>query len=183
MHHFDDLDVRIFKELGSPSSRQWNVRETYSNIARRIGVDEETVRRRVKRAEKLGSVTGYRMMVNPHLIECEAAGIDLQVADEKRKEEFVDEIRRIDGVIKILDFRGRGLQVTLYYPSEDVLQRKAELIKSICGPSEDPTLWKMEFPRSNVKLTTTDWKIVQNMLEDARKSLATVSRSTGVSVR
>ena len=179
----DDLDVRIFKELGSPSSLQWNVRVTYSNIAMRLGVDEETVRRRVKRAEKLGSVPGWKMMVNPHTIGCEAAGIDLQVEDEGKKEKAVSEIRRIDGVIKILDFRGRGLQVTLYYPNDDALKRKTELIKSICGSSEEPTVWKMEFPRSNVGPTTTDWKIVQAMLEDARKSLAKVSKSIRVSVR
>lgn len=186
MHRFDDLDVRIFRELGSPGSLQWNVRETYSKIARRIGVDEETVRRRVKRAEKLGSVTGWRMMVNPHLIGCEAASIDLEVKDEERKEEAVGKIRQIEGVIKILDFRGRGLQVTIYYPKNDgydALRSKTKLIKSICGSSEEPTVWKMEFPRSNIRLTATDWKIVQAMLEDARKSLETVSSSVGVSFR
>jgi len=179
----DDLDIRIFKELGSPSSLQWNVRETYSNIARRVGVDEETVRRRVKRAEKLGSVAGWRMMINPHLIGCDAAGIDLQIIDEERKDKAVGEIARIDGVTKILDYRGKGLQVTLYYPDDNARKRKTELIKSICSSPEDPTVWNMEFPHSNVKLTITDWEIVQTMLEDARKSLATVSKSTGVSVR
>jgi DNA-binding Lrp family transcriptional regulator len=48
MHRLDDLDVRIMKELGNPNSFQWNVRESYSNIAKRIDVDEETVRRRLK---------------------------------------------------------------------------------------------------------------------------------------
>lgn len=183
MHRFDDLDVRIFKELGSPSSLQWNVRETYSNIARRIGVDEETVRRRVKRAEKLGSVPGWRMMVNPHVIGFEAAGVDLEVEDEEKKEKAVAEISRIDGIIKILDFRGKGLQATLYYPSDDALRRKVELVKSICYSSEEPTVWKLGFPRSDVRLTTTDWKIIHTMLEDARRSLETVSRSTEASVR
>jgi len=108
MHRLDDLDIRIFKELGSPSSPQWNVRETYSNIARRIGVDEETVRRRLKRAQKLGSVPGWRMMVNPHLLGCEAACLDLEVEDEEAKDKTVSEVSKIDGVIKILDFRGKG---------------------------------------------------------------------------
>ncbi len=181
LQRFDDLDVRIFRELGSPSSLQWNVRETYSGIARRIGVDEETVRRRVKRAEKLGSVTGWRMMLNPHTIGCEACGMDVEVKDEQRKDRTIEEIRRVDGVVKILNFRGRALQVTLYYLGDDALKRKTELLTSLCG--SEPTVWKIEFPRSRTGLTVTDWKIIQAMLEDARKSLQAVSETMGVSVR
>lgn len=182
MHHLDDLDVRIMKELGSPNSLQWNVRESYSNIAKRIGVDEETVRRRLKRAEELGSLPGWRIMVNPRLIGCEAASMDLEVEDEEKKDRAIAEIRRVDGVIKILDFRGRGLQVTLYYQNADALGRKTELIGSICGSSET-TVWELGFPHSGVRMMRTDWKIVQEMLGDARKSLEDVSESVGVSVR
>ena len=60
MHHADDLDVRIIKELGGSNPSQWNVRQSYSNIAERLGIDEETVRRRLKRAERLGSLPGWK---------------------------------------------------------------------------------------------------------------------------
>jgi DNA-binding Lrp family transcriptional regulator len=183
MHHLDDLDVRIFKELGSPSSPQWNVRETYSNIGRRIGVDEETVRRRLKRAEKLGSLPGWKMMINPHLIGYDAAGIDLEVESEETKDRAVSKISEIDGVIKILDFRGRGLQITLYSPNEDALRRNVKLIESISDSSSEPTVWEMRFPRTDIRMTKTDWKILETMLEDARKSLQIVSKYIGVSTR
>jgi DNA-binding Lrp family transcriptional regulator len=182
MHRFDDLDVRIMKELGSPNSFQWNVRETYSNIAKRIGVDEETVRRRLKRAEESGSLPGWRVMANPHLLGCEAASLDLEVDDEEKKDRAIAEVRLVDGVIKILDFRGRGLQVTLYYQNADALRRKTELIGSICG-SSDLTVWKLSFPAVDVRMVRTDWKIVQEILRDARKSLEDVSEPVGVSVR
>lgn len=182
MHRLDDLDVRIIKELGSPNSIQWNVRESYSNIAKRIGVDEETVRRRLKRAEERGSLPGWRMMVNPHYLGCDAASLDLEVGDEEKKDRAIAEVRRVDGVIKILDFRGRGLQVTLYYPNVDALKRKTELISSICA-SPEPTAWKLVFPDSGVRMTRVDWRILQEMLEDARKSLEGVSESVGMSLR
>jgi DNA-binding Lrp family transcriptional regulator len=183
LHHLDNLDVRIFKELGSPSSLQWNVRETYSNIARRIGVDEETVRRRLKRAEKLGSLPGWRMMLNPHAIGCDAACVDLEVGNEERKEKTISEISQIEGVIKILDFRGNGLQVTLYYPNEEALRRKVKLIGSLSSSSSEPTVWEMRFPKTDIRMTKTDWMIVGAMLEDARKSLEDISKLVGVSTR
>jgi DNA-binding Lrp family transcriptional regulator len=182
MRRLDDLDVRIIKELGSPSSLQWNVRETYSSIAKRVGVDEETVRRRLKRAEELGSLPGWRMMVNPRLIGCEAASLDLDVEDEDKKDSAIAAIRRVDGVIKILDFRGRGLQLALYYPNANALKRKTELIGSISG-SPRSTVWELSFPSSRIRMTSMDWKIVQNMLDDARKSLDDVSQTVGISTR
>ncbi|MCL5067392.1 MAG: AsnC family transcriptional regulator [Thaumarchaeota archaeon] len=179
----DDLDVRIFKELGNPSSLQWNVRETYSNIARRLGIDEETVRRRLKKAEKLGSLPGWRMMINPHIMDCEAACLDLDVGSEETKDRVISEISQIDGVIKILDFRGKGLQVTLYYPDEDALRKKIELIYSLSTSLSVPTVWEVRFPKTDIRMTETDWMIIWAMLDDARKSLGDVSKKVGVSTR
>ena len=173
MHRLDDLDVKIIKELASPSSPQWNVRQTYSNIAKRLGVDEETVRRRLKRAEERGAVPGWRMMENPHQIGCECASLDLEVKDEEGKDRAIAEIKLIDGVIKILDFRGKGLQVTLYHQNANVLSRRVELICSICGFSK-PTVWELNFPHSHIRMSRTDWRIIDAMLDDARKSLEAV---------
>lgn len=182
MHRPDDLDVRIFKELGSPGSPQWNVRETYSSIARRIGVDEETVRRRLKRAEVTGALPGWKLMINPHLLGCGAAGLDLELDLEGTKDEAIAKIRRVDGVLKVLNFRGKGLQLTLYYPDEDALKRQTERIRSVCG-SREPTVWELGFPRPSFRMKTLDWRIAEAMLDDARKSLEPVSESAGISVR
>ena len=182
MHRLDELDVRIIKELGSPGSPQWDVRTTYSSIARRIGVDEETVRRRLKRAEETESLPGWRMMVNPHLLGCGAASVDLEVEVEEKKDQAIAEIRRINGVVKILNFRGKGLQVMLYYQDEAALNRETEFLRSICGVPESTT-WDLGFPRPGIRMKAMDWKIAEAMLPDARQSLERVSESIGLSVR
>lgn len=182
MHRMDDLDVRIIRELGSPSSPQWNVRATYSSVAKRIGVDEETVRRRVMKAEKLGSVPGWRTMVNPRLLGCEAAGVDLEVADAEDKDKSIAKISRIDGVVKILNFRERGIQVTLFHQHESALLRKTELMRSICR-SPEPTVWRLGFPGPEIRMTVTDWKIIRAILDDARRSVNAVSEKVGTSAR
>ena len=182
MHHADDLDVKIIKELGNPDSLQWNVRETYSSIAERLGVDEETVRRRLKRAERLGSLPNWKMMVNPRLIGCRAANIQLEVRDEKRKAGIISELRKIDGIVKILDFRGGKLPLTLYYQDDASLKTKKDMFGSISDCTE-PIAWELGFPEPQIRMRSTDWKIIGSMLDDARRSLKDVSESVGVSVR
>ena len=183
MHRLDDLDVRIIKELGSPSSPQWNVRETYSSIAKRIGVDEETVRRRLKRAEEQGSLPGWRMMVNPHLIGCEAACLDLEVNDEQKKDRAIAEIRRVDGVVKILDFRGKRIADNAVLPEHGLSETKDwSSLASICDSSE-PTVWELSlsaFRRSD------DEDRLEDSGDDAlgpKEEPRSVSKSVGVSVR
>jgi DNA-binding Lrp family transcriptional regulator len=180
--HLDDLDIKIIRELGSPSSPQWNVRESYSNISRRLGVDEETVRIRVRRAKERGFLPAWRVMVNPRLLGCGAAGLDLEVDDEERKPKVTAQIRLVDGVTNIADFRGRGLLVTLYYENDESLERKVKLIESICGAPR-LAVWKSIYPKPEVKMMKVDWRIVGAMREDAMKDLEDVSRPLGVSTR
>lgn len=178
----DDLDVRIIKELGSPSSLQWNVRETYSGLARRLGVDEETVRRRLKRSQELGSVTGWKTMINPHLLGCEAACLDLNLGGEVKKEKVLSQVLKTNGVVKVLNFRGEGLQLTFYYENKNALKEISNLISTFAR-ALDVIVWGIRFPRCDIKISETDWRILDSILDDARKSVGDIAKSTGISPR
>lgn len=69
MHRLDDLDLRILKEIGSPSSLEWNVRVTYSSVARKVGVDEETVRKSLDDVSKLVGVSTRTVERRPILLQ------------------------------------------------------------------------------------------------------------------
>ncbi len=174
--------MRIMRELDSPRSPQWNVRVSYAEISRRLGVDEETVRLRVKRARERGAFPVWRLMVNPRLLGREAVTLELEVDDESRKAAVVSQIRRLDGVIKIHDYRGKGLQVTVYSEEGEALSRKVQLIESICGSARS-ALWTSKFPRPDVQMTRTDWRIVNALREDASKDVSEVAATLGISVR
>jgi DNA-binding Lrp family transcriptional regulator len=182
LHHPDDLDIRIMKELGSPASPQWNVRESYAKIGKKLGVDEETVRKRIKRAKELGSLSPWLMKVNPRLIGCQAAGLDVEVEDEDGKAEALSKIRALQGVVTILDFQGRGLMLVLYYQDEASLNSLASRVGSICG-APSWTTWRMTFPSPEIKMKRIDWEIVRTMADDARMDLEEVANRTGVTVR
>jgi len=177
----DELDMRIIRELGGSASPYWNVWESYSAVSRKLGVDEETVRTRINRARERGFLPAWRVMVNPMLIGCLEAVLDIEVREEQRKVDAVSKVRLVDGVYYIDDFRGRGMLVGLYHPSGEELARKVRLIESICG--SDSVSWERPVPRPNVRMRRLDWQIIEAMGEDAWRDLREVAKATGVSTR
>jgi DNA-binding Lrp family transcriptional regulator len=180
--HLDDLDIKIIRALGSPKSPQWNVRESYANISRKLVVDEETVRLRVKRMKERGFLPAWRLMVNPRLFDWEAASLELDVDTEERKPKVVSQIRLVDGVTRIIDFRGKELLVSVCSEKGESLTRKIQLIESICGSSKS-TVWKSRFPPTHARMKKIDWMILNAMREDARRDLDGVAQELGVSTR
>lgn len=178
--NLDDLDFRIIRELGGSSLTQWNVRESYSNIARKLGIDEETVRLRVNRARERGFLPNWRMMVNPLLLNRHEANLDLEVREDERKAEAISKIRKLEGVHSIVDFRGKGIMVIMYY--KDNLEDAVHKIESICGSSRF-ALWDSAFLRPDVQMKQLDWKIIYAMQEDAWRDLEEVAKLLGVSCR
>ena len=170
------------KELTSPRSFRWDIRESYASIAEKIGVDEETVRRRVKRARASGFLKGWKLVLNPHLIGLESMGMHLEIDDEERKPVVVSQIEKLDGVVILVDFHGRALRIILYYQDERDLEGKLQRICSICG-SDKLTRWQGGFPASDLKMKRTDWEIVKAFPKDPRRSPSEVAEEVRVSTR
>ncbi len=102
----------------------------------------------------------WRMMVNPLLINCREANLDLEVGSEERKDEAISKIKIIDGVHSIVDFRGKEIVVLIYYEDTDSLESKVQQIESI-GGSQRLGLWDNPFPRPDVEMRKSDWRIIE----------------------
>lgn len=182
IYRVDDLDIRIFREVANPSIPHGGVMETYTEIAAIVGVDEETVRRRLRRVESMDSLPKWKIMINPYVIGFKAVNVLLRVGDEIRKTDAIAELSRIDGIVKILNFRGRKILLSLYYRDTNSLNKKIEAMSSICN-CQKPIVWELIFPEPEIRMMRIDWKIIGFMLQDVRKSIKSVSESIGVSVR
>lgn len=182
MHRPDTLDLRIMKEIGTPQSMQWNVRESYASIAKRVGVDEETVRKRIKRQEKLGAIQGWRAVIHPNLVGCVDAYVDLEVSNADKKEEILSQLKLLEGVIVITSFEGKGLFVMFYTEPGEALSRKIQLICSMCGTCDFIAL-NSYLPPCDLKLSATDWKIIWTIRDDPRKNLSEIAKEARVTTR
>jgi DNA-binding Lrp family transcriptional regulator len=179
----DDLEIRIMKELASPRSFRWDIRESYASIADRLGVDEETVRRRVSKARESGFLKGWKLLLNPHLIGLESTGVQLDVDDEDRKAEVISSVKEVDGVVIMIDFHGRALRVILYYENENDLEKKVREVRRICGSGDRLIQWRGGFPVSDMKMKRTDWEIIRAFRLDPRRSPSDVADELRISPR
>jgi len=182
LRHEDDLDVKLMRELASPGSFRWDVRESYSTIAKKLGVDEETVRKRLKRAQLAGVLEGFHLIPNPHLFRMESSAIELEIDDEARKPGVVSQIALLEGVVLIVDFHGRQLRAVVYHESEQALARKIQLVSSMCA-SRSEIHWTEGFPPCKVRMKETDWLILRSLRKEAKKRLVDVAAEVQISTR
>lgn len=84
---------------GSPGL--WNVRKTHADVARKLGIDEETVRNRIKYLKDSGFLLGWRLLPNPALLGRESEFLFLELEDQDSKEEVISKLRAMDGVVII----------------------------------------------------------------------------------
>jgi DNA-binding Lrp family transcriptional regulator len=178
----DDLDLRIVRALASPHSFQWDVRISHARVAERVGVDEETVRSRLRRMNDVGFLERWQLIVNPGLLDREAAIVELRVGDQESKQESIARLMLLDGVILIDDLYGTELAVLTLYRGRAALERQVRLFGSLCG-CRSPISWKLGFPPCELTLTRTDWRIIQALRREGRGRLADVARTLQLSTR
>jgi len=107
----------------------------------------------------------------------------VEAQPETAKADMIRKLRLVHGVVRIVDYYGKTMQILLLYDSEESRSRAVELISRITN-AERVTLIKSALPGSQTKrLTETDVAIIQALAMDARKPYATVAKELGFSIR
>ena len=178
----NNLQLRILRELATPRDFGTFLRPTYSDVAKKLGIDEETVRVRVRQTQQAGAILGWQLSINPHLVGREATSAILGVADPSSKQSIIAQIKLIDEVVLIMDFYERPLRVVFNHETHQDRDRRLGLIESICG-DDNPTTWQVGYAPCNVTLKRTDWEILKELRKDSLQSNAEIAASVGVSAR
>lgn len=177
----DRLQLAIMRELaGSPGP--WGARSSFKGIAEKLGVDEETVRNRLRRMQEYGMLRGWRAMVNPELLGRQASVLYLEFDDEEAKDGAVEKLRSLDGVVLVDNFYGKSLRVGVYHRGEEGLSESTRAIEAATG-GKTTLNWRMSLPESELRMTKTDWEIVKSLLRDADKEPSEIADEMNISLR
>lgn len=175
----DALDVAIIRETSHPrASFQWNVRESYRGLAEAIGVDEETVRLRMRRLQDEGLMRGLELVLNPSLLGRVMLRIDLPHLPPGRKPALLEQARLLDGIRWIFEHYEDSLGLVLFCERSDIARQTA-LVEALAGCRG--ITCELETPPSDVEPTQLDWRILRALRPDPRRAYHEIAAELGVS--
>jgi len=171
----------LIRELwGSPGV--WSEKKKYVEVAKKLGVDEETVRNRIKYLKESGFLIGWRVVPSPALLGRKIAFLLVEIEDNDggSKEKVVSELKGKEGVISIVSIYPNNLLVNVLDDGEKTSSKQISEMKLKTSPLVVP---EMNVPRSDFRMTTTDWKIVSLLLKDAERKVSEVSKELKTSAK
>ena len=177
------MDIEIFREILDPRGAypfQSDFRKSFRTIARKLNVDEATVRSRLKKLHQSGFVNDLRVVPIPSLIDLRLGICRFDVNPESMKEDVIRKIRLIQGVWLIHSNLGSSLRIALFFEDNHSLKKQIELISRISN-SEKVVSAEIHFPQCEIALSEADWNIVRTIHLDPLKSCNAISNETGLS--
>jgi DNA-binding Lrp family transcriptional regulator len=169
----------LMRELwGSPDI--WNTKKSYVEIASKLGVDEETVRNRVRHLKESGFLLGYRLVPNPTLLRRVLASLRIEFADRESKQKAIPRLAQMDGALNIASTYDKSVMVTLFADEDE------DFSKFTVGLGvEGDVSWVpgLGLRTTSFRMTRLDWEIVYLLLRDAERKLVEIAKQLKVSTR
>lgn len=174
----DKAYADLMRELwGSPDV--WNTRKSFTEIAAKLGVDEETVRNRIINLRESGFLLGYRLVPNPALLGRTFASLRIEFKDRESKQSAIKHLAAFDGVVNIGSTYDKSVLVTL------LAEENQDFSKILEKGVEGEVSWVpgLDLSETSFRMTRLDWEIVALLLRDAEKKLVDVAKQLKVSTR
>ena len=180
----DKLDVAILRglfqgEFGAPMRGDLTL--TSTAIARKLGVGDQTVRDRVKKMMLSGFLKPPPLFLNPDIIGRQVGALSFDLPPSANRAELVQRLEMMDGIIVVMSHVGGLLGVVFYY-DERSMDRRIGFISRLVG-LDKYTFTQVPFPPFRLKLSKTDWRIIQGLRGNTDRSYKGLANELGISER
>jgi DNA-binding Lrp family transcriptional regulator len=127
----DDLDKRLLTIL------QDDARSSASEISRKTGYNENTIRYRIERLKKTGVIKEFTALLNPRMIGLPIAAIMMITTEPNQLREVFEALAKLEETKHILQATGKhDLIVVAHYTDMDAMNFASHKIKSMSGVKE-----------------------------------------------
>jgi DNA-binding Lrp family transcriptional regulator len=182
----DAKDVRIFCEMafkGLDYDSFTDRRVSPSSIGKKLGLDEKTVRVRVKRMEDGGFIKYYQAMPNLALFGLKVVkSYRLEAVNITTKHRVVEDVQKIPYVVEATDYLGQSVALTVAGSSSDGIE---QVVGQIVNRFE---LTKISLDERGIRGSSfqpekLDWQISQKLRYDALCSIKDLAEKLSVTPR
>jgi DNA-binding Lrp family transcriptional regulator len=182
----DAKDVRIFCEIafkGLDYDSFTDRRVSPIAIGRKLGLDEKTVRARVKRMEENGFIKYYQAMPSLALFQLKNMNIyRFEALNISTKHRVIDHVQELPFIVETIDYLGQVVSVSIAGTSSEEIDQVAsglanrfELYKWILGS---------RIIRKPVSVADRlDWQIIKELRYDALSGVKELSESLSITPR
>lgn len=196
MERIDNKDMKLIFELRK------NCRQTYSNLAKSVGVSKQLIQYKINRLTELGILVNKILAIDAGKIDYQNYGVYLQWDDETIKDAFVNEVVKDKNIRYAADGRGEVDFIVSFYARNPVeFQQmwdkyvskygssmrshsihastelrnfeKSYLIGSIQLEEKEPFLGSTD---KKIEIDDTDISILRTLNDDARASILSISK-------
>ena len=146
-----------------------------------MGVDQGTIRNRVRRFKQDGFLKEFYLGVNPSIFGLKIASLWFDVHPQSEKDNVKDKLCVLDQTLLVCDYLGPMLSTVFCYESEADLKKTVRQITRMAN-SEDIVWQDRSFlPSKRSNLTPLDWRIIRSLQQGdpSRKSFSLVAREAG----
>jgi len=127
----DELDKKLLTIL------QDDARASASEIARRTGFNENTIRYRIDRLKKNGVIKEFTALLNPRMIGLPIAAIMMITTEPNSLKDVFEKLAMLEETKHILQATGKhDLIVVAHYKDMNTMNDASQKIKSIAGVKE-----------------------------------------------
>lgn len=127
----DELDKKLITIL------QDDARASASEISRKIGYNENTIRYRIERLKKSGVVKEFTALLNPRMIGLPVAAIMMITTEPHQLKDVFERLAELEETKHILQATGKhDLIVVAHYTDMNAMNDASQKIKSMDGVKE-----------------------------------------------
>ncbi len=182
----DDQDVRIFCEMAFREGSYNTLADRHpslSGIGRRLGLDEKTIRSRVRHMEKDGFIRYYQAAPSLALFGLESVGLyRFETVNLATKQKVLADTDHLPHVLETSDYLGLTVDVRFAGESADVTRSAAETLALKFELTVRP-LGTYPIDPAPLEPDRLDWRIIQRLRYDARCTTTALARSLSITAR
>ncbi len=173
----DNIDKGILGELIN------NCRITYRELALNYGISSSAIKKRVKKLEASGIIHQYRVQLSQAMTGSERLFGLLLTDGSQDEEEFVNQLGKHPQIIAAASYTGGHYALVAEYRNSQELWDVTSFLRSFECVNTVETHQILSHQGSTMSLSRLHLLVLTSLLDDARKSIASIAEQTKLTAR